>query len=162
MTARVLVVMRHAKSDWSGDVPDLERPIGRRGRRQAAEAGAWLAEHLPDLELVVTSPAERARSTASVVASYVDRPVRGDERLYTWDAAGVLASVRDIDDAVTTAVVVGHNPALEEFVVTLTGVDAEMVTSALAVLRFDGDWRDLGPGGALLAANGRPPGALAG
>lgn len=162
MASRVLVLMRHAKSDWSGDELDRERPIGRRGRRQAAEAGAWLHAHVPDVEVVVTSPALRARETWEVAAQQyrigsAAPAVRVDERIYTWSAGPMLAALRDLDDHTTTALLVGHNPGLDALVTDLSGVEVSMVTSALAVLRCEGHWRDLGSGTAELVVAGRPP-----
>lgn len=159
MTSRVLVLMRHAKSDWSGDEADLERPIGQRGRRQAAEAGAWLNTHVPAVQLVVTSPARRTRETWATASQRYDASpvVRVDERIYTWDARPVLDALRDVDEEVTVALLVGHNPGLDDLVADLTGEDVSMVTSALAVLTFAGAWPDLAAGGCALAASGRPP-----
>ena len=160
MAKRTLVLMRHAKSDWSGDEPDLERPLAARGKRQAKEAGRWLDEHLPDLDFVVTSPAKRARSTWKMAGGECrHRPVVDtDERIYTLEDGDLLAVLREIDDDISSALLVGHNPGLDELVARLTGERVDMVTSALAVLRFSGRWRDLGKGAAQLEAFGRPPG----
>lgn len=156
MPKRTLVLMRHAKSDWSGGETDLERPIAARGRRQAKEAGRWLDEHLADLDLVVTSPAKRARSTWKVAGGECrHRPiVETDERIYTLD---LLAVLRDIDDDISSTLLVGHNPGLDELVARLSGERVDMVTSSLAVLRFSGRWRDLAEGSCRLEAFGRPP-----
>lgn len=159
---RTLVVMRHAKSDWSGDEPDLERPIGDRGRRQAREAGAWLAEYLPGIDFVVTSPARRARTTWKQAArEYGEVPFRDtDERIYTLDAGDLLDVLRDIDDDIESTVLIGHNPGLDELVHVLSGERVEMVTSSLAVLEFDCRWSDLKRSACRLVAHGRPPGPL--
>jgi phosphohistidine phosphatase len=58
-----LIVLRHGKSDWSGGEPDHLRPLARRGRRQAPEAGRWLAHNVAAIDLAVVSPAERTRET---------------------------------------------------------------------------------------------------
>lgn len=60
---RHLVLLRHAKSAWPNGVPDLRRPLAKRGRRDAAAVGRWLHERAPRLDAVVCSPAERARQT---------------------------------------------------------------------------------------------------
>lgn len=159
MVERTLVLMRHAKSDWSVAASDRERPITARGRRQAAEAGRWLAGHLRGLELVVTSPATRARTTWDVAgAAYAGAPrVEVDERAYTFDDAGLREVLGEIDDRVTAALLVGHNPALDDLVARLSGERVDMVTSSLAVLRLRGSWADLGPGVCDLVTWGRPP-----
>ena len=159
MTTRTLVVMRHAKSDWSIDVPDRQRPIGARGVRQAREAGGWLAEHVPGIDLVLTSPAQRARMTwQESRETYGEVPLTAtDEHNYTLDEQDLLDVVREIDDSVVTALLVGHNPGLDALVRLLSGREVEMVTSALAILRFEGHWSNLGARTCVLIAHGRPP-----
>ena len=60
---RTLILLRHAKSDWSGSAPDFDRPLAERGRAQAPLAGRWLANHVDRIDLAIVSPAERARET---------------------------------------------------------------------------------------------------
>src|SRR5262245_46601501 len=79
-----LVVVRHAKSDWSHGLPDHERPLAARGRRDAPAIGGWLAGHVGPVDLVLCSPAWRARQTWQLAAARLDPapPVRQDDRLY--------------------------------------------------------------------------------
>src|SRR4051794_3348531 len=97
---RTLILLRHAKSDWSGVEPDVERPLAERGRRQALDAGRWLRVHVGRIDLAVVSPARRARTTWDLVASELDDPPRGqvDERTYAASAAELLTVVRGLDD----------------------------------------------------------------
>ncbi len=154
-----LVLVRHAKSDWSGAHPDHERPVGDRGRRQAPESGRWLAAHLPDIDLAVVSPAQRARTTWELVAAELPAapPVRVEEDAYSFGADPLLRVVRRLPGEVATAALVGHNPALEELVERLTGTWTSMPTSALAVVALSGPWADAGDGRGRLLAAGRPP-----
>nr|WP_206440280.1 histidine phosphatase family protein [Streptomyces scabichelini] len=159
---RRLVVLRHAKSAWPDGVADHERPLAPRGRRDAPAAGRALADAhcLPDL--VLCSTAVRARQTWELAAAQwaASPPVRHDPRLYGADVPELLAAVREVPDEVRTLLLVGHNPGLEELVLTLAGdslddaladVRAKFPTSAIAVLAWHGsDWRSLGPGVALL------------
>jgi phosphohistidine phosphatase len=156
---RTLVLLRHAKSDWSGGEPDADRPLAKRGRRQAPEAGRWLAAHLDGIDLAVVSPATRARSTWDRVAGELAPPprVRVEERVYAASDRELHAVVRDLPDDVRTAVLVGHNPGLEDLVLRLTGEWAPMPTSAIAVIAVPGSWSTLGEGGATLRTAGRPP-----
>lgn len=149
-----LIVLRHAKSDWSTGLPDRERPLAPRGRRQAPEAGAWLAGHLPGIDLAVVSPASRARQTWALVADCLPAPppVRLEEDLYAGSARDVVAG---LDAALSTVVVVGHNPDLEDLVTSLTGRSIALPTSALAVLDLPHGWADAR--GAAVRATGRPP-----
>lgn len=150
----VLVLLRHAKSDWDVPVGDRERPLARRGRRQAPEAGRWLAGHGPPLDLALVSPARRARETWELAAAELPEPppVRVEEAAYAFDGDDLLEVVRALADE-QGVVLVGHNPATEELLERLTGRGARMTTACLAVVEL-ADWRsDRG----VLLAHGRPP-----
>lgn len=154
-----LVLLRHAKSDWSGDQADLARPLAKRGRRQAPDAGRWLATHINGFDLAVVSPATRARSTWDLVAAELDTPppTRIDDRVYAAPDRELLAVVRELPDDLRTVVLVGHNPGLEDLVSTLTGEPVPMRTAALAVITVPGPWSTAGQQPAVLRAAGRPP-----
>lgn len=149
-----LAVLRHAKSDWSLEVSDRDRPLNKRGRRQAPLAGRWLVEHGPRIELAVVSPARRARETWERVAAELPGPPTEQvrEEVYAADADDLLDVVRGLS-GVTTAILVGHNPAVEDLVHRLTGEPVEMTTATLAVLELT-EWTS--PRARLIAA-GRPP-----
>ena len=159
MDERTLILLRHAKSDWSGDETDVARPLAPRGRRQAPEAGRWLAAHIERVDLAVVSPATRARSTWDLVAAElpVPPPTRIDDRVYAASDPELLAVVRELSDDLQTVVLVGHNPGIEELVSSLTGDQAPMPTSALAVIVVPGPWAGAGRRRAALRACGRPP-----
>lgn len=154
-----LIVLRHGKSDWSGDEADIDRPLARRGRRQAEEAGQWLAANVPAVDLAVVSPANRARSTWEVVAGELRRPpeVLVDDRVYAASGEELLEVVRGLGDGADTVVLTGHNPGVEELAELLTGESVRMKTSALAVYALAGPWSGAGDGSAELQASGRPP-----
>ncbi|MCW8098801.1 SixA phosphatase family protein [Streptomyces tauricus] len=159
---RRLVVLRHAKSAWPDGVPDHERPLASRGRRDAPAAGHVLADAdcLPDLALCST--AVRARETWELAAAQwgTPPPVRHEARLYAADVPELLEAVREAPAEAETLLLIGHNPGLEELVLTLAGdsiddalddVRTKFPTSAIAVLAWHGTrWESLGPGTALL------------
>ncbi|MFD1657313.1 SixA phosphatase family protein [Streptomyces caeni] len=159
---RRLVVLRHAKSAWPAGVPDHERPLTPRGRRDAPAAGRALAEAdcLPDLALCST--AVRARQTWELASGQwgTPPPVRLQPRLYAADVPDLLGCVREVPAAVRSVLLVGHNPGLTDLVLTLAGdglddtlerVRARFPTSAIAVLAWHGGtWEALAPGTALL------------
>jgi len=156
---RTLVVLRHGKSDWSGGEPDLDRPLADRGRRQVPRAGRWLAARLPGIDLVVVSPAARARATWELVAAELDESpeVIVDDRLYAASGDSLVRLVRSWPDELHRVVLVGHNPGLEDLVETFAQRWVPMPTSALAVLEIDGPWSSAGPETAELRESGRPP-----
>lgn len=105
----------------------------------------------------VVSPAQRARSTWELVSKELDRSptTTVDDRAYTFDGRGLLTIVQSLPDDWGTVALVGHNPAMEELVGSLTGEWVEMPTSCVAVIDLPGPWSE-GTGGAL-RAHGRPP-----
>jgi phosphohistidine phosphatase len=159
MSERTLILLRHAKSDWSGFEADVDRPLAKRGRRQAPEAGRWLAHAIDAIDLAVVSPANRARSTWDLVsAELADRAqTRIDDRVYATWGSRLLGVVRELPDDVDTVVMVGHNPAIEDLVTLLTGECVQMPTSALAVIELAGSWSSASQASAVLRASGRPP-----
>lgn len=165
--SRKLVLLRHAKSAWP-DVPDQERPLARRGRRNAPAMGRWMraAGHLPDQ--VLCSTARRARETWQLVQPGlgVTPPVSFDAGIYEASAARLLELIRRASPAARTILVVGHDPAVPELAVTLAATHggtvsvapsamfdrmrAKFPTAAIAVLEFTGTWNELAPGSARL------------
>jgi phosphohistidine phosphatase len=160
MPDRTLILLRHGKSDWSDpDSDDLARPLARRGRRQAQEAGRWLAATMGSIDLAVVSPAVRTRATWDLASSALDvtPTVLVDDRVYAASDDELLTVVREIDDAAMTVVLVGHNPGVEDLALTLTGEAVPMPTSALAVVTVEGSWSTAGHRLGVLRHAGRPP-----
>jgi phosphohistidine phosphatase len=159
MDERTLILLRHAKSDWSGDESDIDRPLAPRGRRQAPDAGRWLAGNIPGIDLAVVSPASRARATWDLAAAELGAPPpnRVDDRVYAASERELLALVRQLPDDVWTVVLVGHNPGLEDLASTLVGESTPMPTCTLAVVTLSGSWSETGGHPAELRALGRPP-----
>ncbi|TXN30493.1 histidine phosphatase family protein [Lacisediminihabitans profunda] len=152
-------MLRHAKSDWAGDEPDVDRPLGRRGLRQAPLAGQWLAGGIRGIDLAVVSPARRARDTWELAsAELVDEPpTLIDERAYAASSDELLGIVRGLSEDAGTVVLVGHNPGIEDLASLLADESVPMPTSAIAVLALPGPWSTAGPSSARLVASGRPP-----
>jgi phosphohistidine phosphatase len=161
-TKRRLVLLRHAKSDWP-DVPDQDRPLAKRGRRDAPVAGGWLGRsgYVPDA--VVCSTARRARETWERAAEGLAAAVPGaapqvryEPRVYEATVLGLLMLVREFPDGWRTAMIVGHNPGMAELTVGLTAPPPDppsaFPTAAIAVLGLPGGWADAGPGEARLLA----------
>jgi phosphohistidine phosphatase len=144
-----LIVLRHAKSDWSGNEPDHDRPLAPRGRRQAPEAGRWLAGHAEPIDLAVVSTATRTQQTwalASAELSVV--PERVDEERAYAASGRALATLLEEYAGRATVVLVGHNPGVEDLVHQLTGEWVALPTSAIALV-------DVAAG--RLVTSGRPP-----
>jgi phosphohistidine phosphatase len=158
---RRLVVVRHAKSAWPDGVPDLRRPLGPRGVRDAPVMGARIHERLGRPDLVLLSPAARAQETWLLLEERIGEvaEVRTDDRVYDEWGAGTLDALRGLADDVRTAMVVGHEPGVSRLVLQVCDranprerdrIAAKFPTCAAAVVAFRGPWADLVPGSATL------------
>jgi phosphohistidine phosphatase len=135
-----LLILRHGKSSWKHpDRTDHDRPLNKRGRRDAPRMGAWIAERRLTPDLIVSSTARRARKTASEVAraSGCERPVALRDALYMAGPATLLDALHDAPDDCETVMLVGHNPGVEELASLLAGRSVVMPTAALAHIRLD-------------------------
>lgn len=154
-----LILLRHAKSDWSGNEGDHDRPLANRGRRQAPDAGRWLAANIDAIDLAVVSTAKRARTTWDLVVDELEQPpkTRYDDNVYAASVGELLNIVRHLDEALKTVVLVGHNPGIEDLAETLTGDSVPMPTSAIAVIELTTPWDGTSRACGVLASAGRPP-----
>lgn len=156
---RTLVVCRHSKSAWTGGVDDFDRPLEPRGKRDAAAAGRWLAEHVGGLQHALCSPALRAQHTWELATSeFGEVQTVHEQRMYGATAGELIAIINELPDAVTKAAVIGHNPGLEDLVSVLIGRPHRLKTSEIAVLTGTGDWATVEPGWASLRATAKPRG----
>jgi phosphohistidine phosphatase len=146
---KTLLLMRHAKSSWADPaLADFARPLNERGQQAAPRMGRFLLKRSLKPELIVSSPAERARQTAALVsnAAQIAGPTRYDGRIYEASAERLLEVVREIAEPAATVLLVGHNPGLEQLIATLTNVNERMPTAALACIAFDLTvWRAVAP-----------------
>lgn len=151
-----LILFRHAKSDWHSDygLDDHDRPLSRRGRRDARTMGRFLANARQVPELAMTSPAVRARSTLelAVAAGGWSCQVQVDAGLY-GEAPDLLSEVRSAPSEVRSLVLVGHEPAWSTGAQLLTGAARiRLPTAAMLRLEFEADsWGDIEPATATIA-----------
>jgi phosphohistidine phosphatase len=138
---KLLTLVRHAKSSWKDPVlPDFERPLNKRGLRDAPAMGERMAGFAPGPDWIVSSPARRARETAEIIADRIGYPrgkIAFDPRIYESSARGLIELIRGFDDARRHVMLFGHNPALTELVEILTGRPFENVpTCGVVRVRF--------------------------
>jgi phosphohistidine phosphatase len=146
-----LLLMRHAKSAYPDGVGDHERPLAPRGIREAGLAGDWLRSNAPVVDAVLCSSATRTRET--LARTEITAPVSYVKRLYGATPGEVIREVNGIGDDVDTLLVIGHEPTMGELALGLAGegtnlqaakaVSTKFPTSAIAVLRVEGSWRDV-------------------
>jgi phosphohistidine phosphatase len=157
---RTLILLRHAKSDWSGSVADVDRPLAQRGRAQAPLAGRWLAGHADPIDLAIVSPAHRARETWELAsAELTPAPsARYDDRVYAASADTLLDILHEVTDDVRSVILVGHNPGMEQLASLLAGEDVILRTSGVAEFTVEVPWSSLDAATAVLRVTGRPDG----
>lgn len=113
--SKELYIIRHAKSDWSFELKDFDRPLSTRGFRDAPAMAARLHESSPGIECLVSSPAKRAITTAQVFAEVLSIPIKGiqiRESIYEAGLDALLEAVTTLDDSFSVAALFGHNPGL--------------------------------------------------
>jgi phosphohistidine phosphatase len=154
---RRLMLLRHAKSDWP-DVPDRDRPLAKRGRRDAPIIGRWLRDHgyLPDT--VICSAARRTRQTWELMAPELggSPSVTFEPRAYAASAMTLLYLISELSATSRAALLIGHNPGVADLATSLAqppdhdDAPIRFPTAAVAILDVSGDWADLSPGQARL------------
>lgn len=144
---KTLLLLRHAKSSWKdSDLEDHERPLNKRGKRDAPRMGQLLLdEHLiPDL--IFASSSKRTRRTTELVIEACD--YRGETRLlrdcYEATAGQLLECIQKFPESAGRVLFVGHNPGLEELLEKLTGTYHPLSTAALAWLEIPAEtWSEI-------------------
>lgn len=160
---RRLLVMRHAKSDWDrGAGSDFDRPLAKRGLRDAPRMGRWLLDQglIPDW--VVSSPALRARETALAVCHKLgldEGSIHWERSIYAAEVPALLDVLARCPQDRALVLLIGHNPGLEELVEylargsgTVPSRPKLLPTAAVACLELPRDWAALKPGSGRLTA----------
>jgi phosphohistidine phosphatase len=151
-----LRLLRHAKSSWDQPaLDDVDRPLARRGRKATRRLAGWIEEHEVRPDLVVCSPAVRARETIESLLAALGAPqVLVDDHLYHASADELLIRVHELADTLGDVLLVGHNPGLADLSLALARpgalrdrVAAKLPTGALVTLVVDAQqWSELAPG----------------
>jgi phosphohistidine phosphatase len=137
---KYLVVMRHAKSNWSGaELEDHARPLNARGEGDAPRMGALLKQQRLIPDRIVSSTALRARVTAEIVARCcgLENRLMLSERLYEATAEEWCGEIHQLPQEDATVLCVGHNPGIEDFLAATTGRHVSMPTASIARLSYD-------------------------
>ena len=159
--SRELWLLRHAKSDQNILTVDFDRPLNKRGQQAAQRVGVWMKQQdlIPDV--VISSPANRAISTATIVSKALgihDNDIRQDKRLYQESLDHMKSVLAASPITAKKVLLVSHNPELEDLLIYLAGaanmpdVDKLLPTAALARLVMPDDWIKLPAGCARLLA----------
>lgn len=146
---KTILILRHAKSSWKhSELSDHDRPLNKRGKREAPQMGRLIKEKglLPDI--ILSSTALRARDTVQIVAENCgyDGEIRFIPDLYRADSEDFLGILQSLEDRYNTVMLVGHNPDLEMLLSMLTDEDEALSTAALAQVEIPiRSWKELDP-----------------
>ncbi len=153
---KTLYLLRHAKSSWDfEDLSDHDRPLNKRGRHDAPLMGRELASHEINPDLIISSSAVRALTTASLVAKeleYDTDNITINEAIYGAGKEELLTIIRQTPDPILNLLLVGHNPEISELANFLSPEHiASMPTAAVVGIRFSGaSWSEINPENAAL------------
>jgi phosphohistidine phosphatase len=144
---KTLFLLRHAKSSWNQpEIKDHDRPLNKRGKKEAPKVGKYLKANdlIPDL--ILSSTARRAHDTAQAVAeeSGFEGQIDLYPDLYLSDTACYLDILQSLPESANRVLVVGHNPDMDELLTLLTDVTQHMTTAALAQIDLPiTSWQEL-------------------
>ncbi|NOQ35299.1 MAG: NUDIX domain-containing protein, partial [Methylococcaceae bacterium] len=152
-TNKELLLLRHGKSDWDVNTDDFDRPLKDRGKRGAQRLGVWMQQQglIPDF--ILSSPAERALTTAEKLCKSMGlatRDIYTDSRIYMADSHTLKRIIRECPTQAQRVLIVGHNPTLEDLLNELVDdsikipKDGKLLpTATLAHLKLKGDFAQL-------------------
>jgi phosphohistidine phosphatase len=147
---KTLYLVRHAKSSWEEvDLADFDRPLNKRGKKNAPFMGEILKESGFSPDLILSSPAQRAKVTAEILAEKLDYPLKKivfEEEIYKASPAKLLQIIRNQENNIEKLMLVGHNPALTLLANQLTQtVHIENIpTTGIFAVRWQGStWEDI-------------------
>lgn len=167
---KTLTLLRHAKSSWDDAVArDFDRPLNARGQKAAVTVGRHMRGERLSFDHVVASPAVRIVETVEQVEIGYgsDLAPAWDRRVYLASASSLLDVVHELPDGADSALLIGHNPGLEDLILMLIpdragdllrdSVEEKFPTAALATMTFDVDrWEDVKASGGTLVRFTRP------
>ena len=129
-----LFLVRHAKSSWDDpSLDDIDRPLNERGKRNAPEMGIRLRKQgiIPDL--LISSPAKRALSTAKKISQEIGYPKKNiqiDDRLYHGSGNSMISLIKSIQGKINSIMIFGHNPGFTDFANMLCGINIYNIPTA--------------------------------
>jgi phosphohistidine phosphatase len=146
---KTLILVRHAKSDWgSGSTTDFDRPLNARGKKDAPFMGELIRDKKFKPELILSSPANRAKTTAIEIAKilfYPENKIEFVDRIYNGGNRDILKIINAIDNSINNAMLFGHNPDITSLVTLLSdGFVDNMPTCGVACIDFNiENWNEI-------------------
>lgn len=142
-----LFIIRHAKSDWSDEsLDDFDRPLNKRGLKNAPFMAKLLKKKDIKPDLILSSPAIRALSTAQIIAKKIGykKTVFTNSDMYEAQSETLEKIINDIDDKNKIVFLIGHNPGLSGLINILSEMDEDIPTCAVVEIDFDtNSWKNI-------------------
>ena len=156
---KILYLLRHAKSSSEDpELKDFERPLAARGAKDVPVMAARFQDRGKEVDCIISSSANRAKTTARLFAESIGYDVESiisNTELYFAGISMFLKTASHVNDSCASAMLVGHNPAVTDFVNEMTNADntdiENVPTCGLIELHLSIDsWADINTGGAIL------------
>ncbi len=136
---KILYIIRHAKSSWKNlDLDDFDRPLNKRGKHDAPMMGKRLRKKKIMPDLILSSPAKRAKMTVKSIAKKVhyDKKIVFEKSIYEADEHILQSIVKTIDDKYNITFLIGHNPGLNDLIESYVSFDENLPTCGVVCIRF--------------------------
>ncbi|MBN4066045.1 histidine phosphatase family protein [Candidatus Amoebophilus asiaticus] len=153
--SKILILCRHAKSNKANGISDFDRTLNGRGKADAQFMGNLLLQLDIMPNRILASPAVRAETTASILANEMafSDQIQSERCIYDQELDEVLDKIKSIDNDHNIAMVVGHNPGMEQLARLLLGMRSFIVipTCGIVVLEFNiNEWREIDSSASIL------------
>ncbi len=135
-----LYIIRHAKSSWKDSMlDDFDRPLNKRGQKDAPFMGKQLAKRGVQADMIISSPAVRAKTTAQIIAKelHFTKPVVYEESIYEADVESLYQVLRSVDEKYNTVLLIGHNPGLNMLAEDLADFHENIPTCGVVEIDVD-------------------------
>jgi len=145
---KTLYLARHAKSYWKDQsIPDIDRPLNNRGKRDAPFMGEVLNDKMIMLDLIISSPAKRTKKTAIEIASklgYSEKKIQFNEDLYEVSSNTIIKLIKKIEEKYDRVMIFGHNPGLTMLNNHISNHYIDNIpTCGIVALQFDKKWSEI-------------------
>ena len=146
-----LILLRHAKSSWDNNLDDRNRPLTEKGVNRIINISKASRNFFLDIDVVYSSPAIRAISTAIISSSVLKinfSKIKINENLYSFNSQNILSFIKSIDNKFNRVLCVGHNPAFTE-VANLLGNKELIHLPTAGWVKFklnESDWKNINNG----------------
>ncbi len=139
--------MRHAKSSWDDfSISDFDRPLNSRGELAAPLMGKVLKKMNIKPDLLISSPANRAKTTANIIADIIGVDITYQKSIYESSEMNIMMILNAIDESVESCMLVGHNPALTGVINALSRFSLDnLPTAGIVAITFESAWSDIKP-----------------